>query len=48
MCTPTVTDLLDLALQAARFGRFAEAREHLRRVTSMDGGPATLEAAKPR
>ena len=48
LSTPTVTELLELALQAERLGRFAEAREHLRRVTSMDGGPATLEAAKPR
>jgi len=44
MSTPTVTELLDLALQAERLGRFAEAREPLRRVTAMDGGPATLDA----
>ena len=43
LSTPTVTELLELALQAERLGRFAEAREHLRRVTYTDGGPATLE-----
>jgi hypothetical protein len=48
MSTPTVIELLDLALQAERLGRFAEAREHLRRVTSMNRGPATLDPAKPR
>jgi hypothetical protein len=48
MSTPTVIELLDLALQAERLWRFAEAREHLRRVTSMNGGPATLAPSKPR
>jgi len=36
MSTPAVTELLDLALQAERLGRFAEAREQLRRVTTID------------
>ena len=44
MSTPTVTELLDLALQAERLGRFAESREFLRRAIALDGGPATLEA----
>jgi len=44
MSVPTVTELLDLALQAERLGRFVEARDLLRRVTALDGGPATLEA----
>ena len=48
MSTPTVTELLDLALRAERPGRFAEAREQLHRVTSMHGGQATLDPAKPR
>ena len=44
MSAPTVTELLDLALQAERLGRCAEARESLRRAIALDGGPATLEA----
>ncbi len=44
MSTPTVTELLDLALQAERLGRFADAREQLRRVIGLDGGPTMLEA----
>ncbi len=48
MSTPTVIELLDLALQAERLGRFAEAREQLHRVSSMHGGQTTLDPAKPR
>jgi class 3 adenylate cyclase len=44
MSDPAVTELLDHALQAERLGRFAEAREQLRRVTSFEGSSATLEA----
>jgi class 3 adenylate cyclase/tetratricopeptide (TPR) repeat protein len=44
MSTPTLTELLDLALQAERQGQFAEARESLRRAIALDAGPATLDA----
>jgi len=44
MSTPTVTELLDIALQAERLGRFAEARDWLRPLIALDGGPATLDA----
>jgi len=44
MFTPAVTKLLDHTLQTERLGRFAEARDLLRRVIAIDGGPATLEA----
>jgi class 3 adenylate cyclase/tetratricopeptide (TPR) repeat protein len=44
MSAPTLTELLDLALQAERLGRFAEARESLRKAIALDGGPATLDA----
>jgi hypothetical protein len=33
-----VTELLDLALKAEHLGRFAEAREWLRRAIALDGG----------
>jgi hypothetical protein len=46
MSAPTLTELLDLALQAERLGRFAKARESLRRANPLDGGPATLEARR--
>ncbi len=44
MAPPRVTELLDVALQAERRGRFAEARDWLRRAIDLDVGPATLEA----
>jgi class 3 adenylate cyclase len=44
MSTPTVTELLDRALQAERLGRFPDARDWLRRAIAADGGPPTLDA----
>jgi hypothetical protein len=39
-----VSELLALALQTECLGRFAEARESLRRVIALDGGPVPLDA----
>jgi hypothetical protein len=44
---PTVTELLDLVLQAERLRQFAEAREHLRRVTNLDGGQCERTGGVP-
>jgi class 3 adenylate cyclase/tetratricopeptide (TPR) repeat protein len=44
MLSPTLTELLDHALQAERLGRFSEARDLLRRAIALDGGPPTLDA----
>jgi len=37
MTTPALTELLDLALQSERLGRFADARDWLRRASPWTG-----------
>ena len=43
MCTPRVTDLIDQALQAERFGRFDEARGSLRQAVLVSQPPQAID-----
>ena len=43
MCTPRVTDLIDQAIQAERFGRFDEARGSLRQAVLVSQPPQAID-----